>query len=845
MDHMRTYPSVKAVSLVILTLGLILISTLAFGFPEGVIVKVDKPVDAGALSESGILFLGDIGDALLIQCSRVATGGLTEVSAGFKIVAPVSPGKDVFLLRPKSPEDVVRYSAALFEVARGVYLAQLDADDLEDLALLPFSRARLLPRPFIQRKHPVLAMAPVSITPDPEIEDIVAHTSGDSIWKFISQLSGREPVVVNGALDTLFTRYSFGPKIDNTADYLRERFEECCLDVSDQEFILGKYDFYDLDFVDDGYGWVVGYSQRIYKTTDGGLTWLRQKTGAINHIYNDVCFIDTLEGWITGYPGVVYHTIDGGATWANQPIPGTANWMYDVFFLDSLNGWVAGENGEIASTTDGGLTWFSDVTGTTERIYGLWFTSPTRGWACGAGGTILFWDGVSWSAQTSGTADFIRDLCFVDDNTGWAVGADWKVLKTTDGGLNWVPQTVPTGLTQYFMDVSFLDASEGWVGNYGGTILHTTDSGASWELQYPDGAPRIYGVDFVSASDGWIAGLSSAIQHTYDGGTTWVNQTTNLSTGAWAIQSNVVATKPGTVSDDQVIICGHYDSYSGSAMTLAPGADDNASGVAAVLEVARLLAPYPFERTIKFIGLAGEEQGLYGSAEYAGVAQQAGDPILGVINLDMIGYVDVAPEDADIISDSTSEWLADFVIDCCSAYVPTLPTAKTIDPSMAYGDHYSFWGYGYSALDCVEDSPTNYPHIHTTRDTLGHLTQSFATDMVKMVLATVAELAVLDTTVSGVERTEIAGRLIAYPNPFGAATRLSFMTGAAGHVEVTVFDVEGRLVRTLLDTSLGAGRHRVVWDGRDGQGLRVSPGIYFTRVKTDKANAGLKIVLLR
>jgi photosystem II stability/assembly factor-like uncharacterized protein len=845
MNRRDSYLLGAAVCVLAVGLGLVLNPATAFCFQEGVIVRVDKPVSIDALSRAGMFFLADIGDAYLVQGSPVAAERLVGITTGFKFIAEVSLGKDVFLLRPEGPERELLYSAALIEVARDVYLAQLDKDEAEDLSLIPFSKARVVPHPFVRRERPILAYAPAAITPNPHVEALVAQVSGDTLWKYISQMSGEEGVVVNGVPDTILTRYSLSTEIDLAADYLRERFEEYGVAVEFHEYVQGKYDFYDLDFLNEDYGWVVGYKQRIYKTTDGGLTWTRQKTYALNDIYLDVCFIDSLEGWVTGFPATVYHTTDGGVSWTRQYPSGSASWIFDIFFVDSLNGWTAGEDGAIDMTTDGGQTWVGVTSGTTESLYGLWFTAVDRGWAVGNAGTILFWDGVSWSPQTSGVSDFVRDLCFVSDNTGWAVGGDRAVLRTTDGGQTWVAQPVPSSPNPYLMDVCFIDSLEGWVAETDGTILHTTDSGASWEIQHAEGSPHLCGIDFVNATHGWAAGLSCAIQHTGDGGATWVSQTTNLSTGAWKLNKNVVATKQGTVSEEQVIICGHYDSISQISATRAPGADDNASGTSAVLESARILGDWPFERTIKFICFAGEEQGLLGSSEYAGRALYAGDDIVAVLNCDMIAYVDVAPEDVDIVSDSASEWFADFAIDCANAYVPTLPATKIVDASYVYGDHASFWRVGYHALDCQEDTPINYPAIHTTGDLIENLTQSFATDVVRMTVATLAELAIPDTSVSGIVEPEIAAVTSACPNPFSAATRVSLVINAVSEVKVSVFDAEGRLVRTLIDGSLPVGRHEVVWDGSDERGSRVSPGVYFTSVKTGSDSRYAKVVVLR
>ncbi|MHC4235247.1 MAG: M28 family metallopeptidase, partial [Planctomycetota bacterium] len=94
---------------------------------------------------------------------------------------------------------------------------------------------------------------------------------------------------------------------------------------------------------------------------------------------------------------------------------------------------------------------------------------------------------------------------------------------------------------------------------------------------------------------------------------------------------NVVATKLGTVFPNQEYVVGaHYDSVDN------PGADDDASGVALILEVARVVSQYDSEYTIRFVAFDREEQGLYGSNAY--VDDHIGDDILGMIQADMVAY---------------------------------------------------------------------------------------------------------------------------------------------------------------------------------------------------------------
>ena len=102
---------------------------------------------------------------------------------------------------------------------------------------------------------------------------------------------------------------------------------------------------------------------------------------------------------------------------------------------------------------------------------------------------------------------------------------------------------------------------------------------------------------------------------------------------------NVIATLPGEIYPDEVVyVTAHYDCVSEDPFHFAPGADDNASGVAALLETARALRHLGFERTIKFACFSGEEQGLVGSAHYVADIHAAGEDVAACFNLDMIAW---------------------------------------------------------------------------------------------------------------------------------------------------------------------------------------------------------------
>ena len=84
-----------------------------------------------------------------------------------------------------------------------------------------------------------------------------------------------------------------------------------------------------------------------------------------------------------------------------------------------------------------------------------------------------------------------------------------------------------------------------------------------------------------------------------------------------------------------------------------------------------------------------------------------------------------------------------------------------------------------------------------------------------------------------------------YPNPFNPSTTLMFNLGRQSHVTLTVHDMAGRVVRTLVDGSRDAGEHRVIWDGRDEQGAAAATGVYFVRVESRDGVDTQKIALIK
>ncbi len=207
-------------------------------------------------------------------------------------------------------------------------------------------------------------------------------------------------------------------------------------------------------------------------------------------------------------------------------------------------------------------------------------------------------------------------------------------------------------------------------------------------------------------------------------------------------KNNVIATLTGTVNPSEIyVICGHLDSRSEDSSNNAPGAEDNASGSAMVLEAARILSQYEFQATIKFILFGGEEQGGYGADTYVDEMADSGANIAAALNFDMIAYDDTNELDIMIISHTSWQDLAQAIVQAANTYTE-IEAYNVPNDSASYSDHWSFWQRNYPAICAIEyEGDHFYPYYHTTEDTIDKLSIPLAAAVAKLAVAALADYA--------------------------------------------------------------------------------------------------------
>lgn len=344
---------------------------------------------------------------------------------------------------------------------------------------------------------------------------------------------------------------------------------------------------------------------------------------------------------------------------------------------------------------------------------------------------------------------------------------------------------------------------------------------------------------------------------------------------------NIIGRQPGVKNEAiTYIIDGHFDGVPGS-----PGADDNGSAVAGVLEALRILSQYQFEHSLRFIGFDAEELGLIGSLRYVQNGIKPFEEIEGVLNFEMIGYYDDAPntqllpEGFDLLFPAAAQEVADdeyrgnfltvvgnvasnplisAFVNASETYVPDLrlidvavPGNGTIAPDLRRSDHSRFWDANYQALMLTDASEFRNFNYHTADDVISTLDFTFMANVVKATLATAAELAIpisagsaevdLSNFVSVAEHAhDLPGKVRIFPNPSnGILSVVSIDSAHAFRVRMEVYDLGGNLVHSEI---------RMFSSGTSGTKLNLqhlTDGSYILVMHTGEAAKSLAFVLRR
>jgi aminopeptidase YwaD len=270
--------------------------------------------------------------------------------------------------------------------------------------------------------------------------------------------------------------------------------------------------------------------------------------------------------------------------------------------------------------------------------------------------------------------------------------------------------------------------------------------------------------------------------------------------GSTAIVKNLVVTKVGTLYPNKyVIICGHYDSYNISS-TGSKGTNDNGSGLATILEVARLLQNIPTEYSIKFINFTGEEEGLYGSQHFVSAIVNGTTPKMDiklVFNIDEVGGVagmtnntitcERDTNGSPSTNNAASNTITNELITCVGLYSP-LQTFL----NFAYAsDYMPFQANNEIITGFFETNETT--HKHTATDLLIYMDPVYNYKVAKAATGAMLHFAVASATL-GTNDYNNDFQVSFFPNPTKDFLNINMGTLSESNYKVSIIDINGKVV---------------------------------------------------
>ena len=558
---------------------------------------------------------------------------------------------------------------------------------------------------------------------------------------------------------------------------------------------------YAIDYVNATEIWAAA-GATAWRSTNGGTEWNTVRTFDVDNL-TDVEFLDQQVGFVCGIGGDVFRTLDNGTTWDSTDY----YLMWEPASLvvqDSSTVRVIDRRGYILRCTGSFHSWnhtriggnYSDMTYLDWQDIFVAAGGQGDFWGAGGYGTIAARStdqGDNWTYTMYNQEMHIRSVYFLNENEGWAAGGvDFQisttapeiVTHTTDGGSTWntiLSESGGGGLT----DVYFIDSDTGWAAG-SSRIWRTNNGGMDWEQT---GTVSANDLSFINNQEGWQCGLSGTIRHTTNGGETW---------DAQYAPSNADYLYSIEFVDNQLGWCTGYNwqNHTGIILHTLNGGTDwyyqffetNTTGF----------------RSIRSIDMWDSDRGIAVSIYGTILETTTGDTTWAEItapdstSLNSVSYQDennilAAGDDGYIIIKTAGgSWQVDTV----------LSEHRIMDIYAVNEEHrFAATDQGivlvYTPPQSVDENKTNtIPNQFTLQQN--------------------------------------------YPNPFNPTTNIHFDLLQSAHVTITVYNVLGQKIATLINDKVKAGHYTSAFDGSD-----LASGIYLYRMVTDQFSDTKKMVLLK
>ncbi|MGE5680265.1 MAG: M20/M25/M40 family metallo-hydrolase [Bacillota bacterium] len=688
--------------------------------------------------------------------------------------------------------------------------------------------------------------------------------SKDSLIQCVKELTGNLPVKLNGKMDTIKTRAA----------------------LTTGNRLASKYIFDKLRSM--GAGAEIQYFHGDYKRPGPDYLPVAPDFTGITSTPKTL-----LPLWFCTDWGEIFCSKDNTPTLisslkSSMPRTDRLDW---IRALDQNTVIAMGSSGMFALTTDGGISWIRKRALVDSVIY--FFTSPSAVMiAVGKSGVIYRSNdyGVNWSKITIDPSVQLSAGCFLDDNHAVLIGNNSALngvaYESTDKGLNW--KYFSLNVNEPLKSVFSTDPKHLWIASSKGKICYSNTSGLSWTISsFADSANSAKKVFFSDSLNGWIlcennyiyrsqkggekwtmasiidtprlvrdyiflddkngilSGLEYSAKRSYDAGLTWKDNTEPL-------LFNVIGNIRGTKYPEKYILltchsdCGLYGTNSDQQWLSAPGADDDASGVAAALEIFRVFQKQPLPVSIKLAAIPDEDIFLYGSKYLSDKLLGATDTFLLAFDFDMVGYDHLNPS-----TFTCAFYPGEAVLGLYKQFSAMIENAnipiKTVSwPNVHSGNLGGFINLNkplFSLLDAKPNSGVN-PNYHKLTDIWSTLNYDYLTNITKS-----AALFIYNYAQNNILSIEPGNKISepyltyledCYPNPFNSGTTISYSIAEALNVKITLYDMLGKEITTIVNEFKTSGRYSVKFNAS-----ALPSGIYLYTIQAGNYRDSKKLMLLK
>jgi len=495
------------------------------------------------------------------------------------------------------------------------------------------------------------------------------------------------------------------------------------------------------------------------------------------------------------------HPLLFSQNWTSQN-SGTTKILGESFFSNQNTGWIVGEN-TVLRTSNGGANWVSQIVPGLYTYGGIQFLNTLTGWISGSYGDYLNSTGIllkssdggsSWSTAYNSSRG-LWDVVFINSNTGFVCGDMKYFAKTTNGGLNWSQKNLGTTISEFFQ-MAFPDNNTGYIVGSHNEIFKTTNGGENWFQQNVSVATWFRDVCFLNVSTGFAVGSNGVILKTTNGGDSWVRKTVSVTSYLFSVQFIEAGTGWIAGWDNTLLRSTDY----GETWSSVDGLPGN-----------NQLANINFVNAST--GWLTGYNGVIFKTTNGGVPLSAPQLIYPTNNLTIhttkpgLTFTSVPGALSYFLQISTNSnftTLTDFTYLTTNQY--TVPAGKLTGGNTYYwrvksiagiveSQWSAIWSF-YVHPDAIINTGTEIPKEYTLEQN--------------------------------------------YPNPFNPSTKITYSIPRASDVKITVFNLLGQEIKTLVNETKEAGIHEINFNAQN-----LNSGVYLYKIEAGSYIQTRKMTLIK